>query len=425
MPRLNGRRSTRAPCARATSAVRSAEPSSTTTISKPASKARISSTTRPMHISSLRAGTIATRRRAASPSSAAGRGSVAASATGGLDRLRRLRGQAEEVEHASRAVRVGVLVERALAGAAPQLLRGHRVGEELAVQARRLVLVVRDEQLLPRLEPALDTLVGVRDDRGAGHRELERPRRRRGEEPRVSAPREVQVDPRGGDSAVEGVEGHVADEARAAGVALEVVAAEGEVDFGETAARLADERAHPVAPELVAVSVEEDVRLLLDPKRPEELGVGGPEDGLRAAGAELPEPGQASFRVREHEVVLGWVGPVVVVEPRVHAAELGQAHRHVAVVEDDRDAEALAQVRGDPAQVAHRDGEDDDRVDVSLPLEDSLQVALPARRDEAPDQLALCTVRVAGLALGAAQVAVALEAGGEVADARVGLALAV
>src|SRR2546423_9034700 len=153
MPGLNGRRSPRAPGARATSPVRSAEPSSTTTISKPASKARISSTTRPMQSSSLRAGTIATRRRAASPSSAAGRGSVAASATGGLDRLRGLRAQPEEVEYAARAVRVGVLVERALAGAAPQLFRGRRVGEELAVKGRGRVLVSGDEQLLARLEP--------------------------------------------------------------------------------------------------------------------------------------------------------------------------------------------------------------------------------------------------------------------------------
>src|SRR5437764_7406343 len=318
MPRLNGRRSTRAPWARATSAVRSAEPSSITTISKPASKARISSTTRPMQSSSLRAGTIATRRRA-----------------------------------------------------------------------------------------------------------LERPRGRGGVEAGVRAPGEVQVDPCGGDRAVEGVEGDVADEARAAGVALEVAPAEGEVDLRQAAARLADERAHPVAAELVAVAVEEDVRLLLDGERPEELRVGGPEDGLGAPGAELLEAGQAALGVREHEVVLGRVGAVVVVEARVHAAELGQAHRHVAVVEDDRDAEALAQVRRDPAQVAHRDGEDDDSADVALALEDPLEVAPPARRHPAPDQLALQPAGVAGLGLGAPQVAVALEPGGDAAGPRIGLALAV
>src|SRR5438270_4407903 len=170
MPRLNGRRITRAPCARATSAVRSAEPSSTTTISKPESKARISSTTRPMQASSLRAGTIATRRRALSSSSGVGRDSVAVSATRRLDRLRRLRGQPEEVEQAPRAVRVGVLVERPLPRPAPELVRGRAIGEQLAVQARRLVLVARDEQLLPRLEPPPDTFVRIRDDRRSGHR---------------------------------------------------------------------------------------------------------------------------------------------------------------------------------------------------------------------------------------------------------------
>ena len=65
---------------------------------------------------------------------------------------------------------------------------------------------------------------------------------------------------------------------------------------------------------------------------------------------------------------------MVVVEPRVHAAELGQAHRHVAVVEDDGHAEALAQELRDPAQVRHRDGEDDDRVDVALALEQRLEM---------------------------------------------------
>jgi len=33
---------------------------------------------------------------------------------------------------------------------------------------------------------------------------------------------------------------------------------------------------------------------------------------------------------------------VVVVEAGVHATELGQAHGHVAVVEDDRDVETVA-----------------------------------------------------------------------------------
>ena len=95
---------------------------------------------------------------------------------------------------------------------------------------------------------------------------------------------------------------------------------------------------------------------------------------------------------------------MVVVEARVHAAELGQAHRHVAVVEDHRHPEALAQEGRDPAEVRHRDGEDDDRVDVALGLEQLRQVPLPARRHPAPDRLArrLVEDRLVGRLLGAA-----------------------
>ena len=103
---------------------------------------------------------------------------------------------------------------------------------------------------------------------------------------------------------------------------------------------------------------------------------------------------------------------MVVVEARVHAAELGQAHRHVAVVEDDRHAEALAQVGRDPAEVRHRHGEDDDRVDVLLRLEHPGQVPPPARRHPAPDRLArdLVERRLVRRVLGPPQVAVALDA---------------
>ena len=138
---------------------------------------------------------------------------------------------------------------------------------------------------------------------------------------------------------------------------------------GRGPARLADHRRHPVAAELVPVAVEEDVVELLDRLRREELGVGAPEDRLRAPRAELEQARQPALGVRDDEVVLGRVGAVVVVEAGVHAAELGQAHRHVAVVEDHRHAEALAQVGRDAAEVRHRDGEDDDRVDVLLALE--------------------------------------------------------
>src|SRR5436305_10130893 len=73
MPRLKGRRTTWAPRSAAMPAVRSIEPSSTTTTSKPGSNARISSMTRPTVASSFRAGTIAMRLSSASlPSNATG-----------------------------------------------------------------------------------------------------------------------------------------------------------------------------------------------------------------------------------------------------------------------------------------------------------------------------------------------------------------
>ena len=201
-------------------------------------------------------------------------------------------------------------------------------------------------------------------------------------------------------------------EPRAAGVALEVTAAERELELGRGAARLADHRRHPVPAELVAVAVEEDVVHLLDAPRREELGIGAPEDRLRAARAELAQPPEPALRVRDDEVVLGRIGAVVVVEAGVHAAELGQAHWHVAVVEDHRHAEALAQVRGDAAEVRHRHGEDDDRVDVALALEHPGQVAPPARRHPAPDRLPrdLVERRLVGRVLRPAQVPVALDA---------------
>ena len=93
---------------------------------------------------------------------------------------RRRPAEPDQLEQLPRAVRVGVLVEDALARAGAHRLGLRRVGEQLAVRGERLVGVVDDEQLLPRLEPALDPLVGVRDDRGAGGGELERPAGGRG-----------------------------------------------------------------------------------------------------------------------------------------------------------------------------------------------------------------------------------------------------
>ena len=127
-----------------------------------------------------------------------------------------------------------------------------------------------------------------------------------------------------------------------------------------------------------------------------------------------------------HEVVLARIGAVVPVEAGVHAAELGQAHRHVAVVEHDRDAEALAQRGRDAAEVRHRHGEDDDRVG-PLALDEPLEVPAPARRHPAPDHLARHPVAepVVRVVLGAAEVRVALQPRASVARAGERLALEV
>src|SRR6266542_5149442 len=202
MPRLNGSRRTCAPCSRATSAVRSTEPSSTTTISNPGSNARSSSITPPIAPSSFSAGTIA----------------ILLATCG--DSLQ----QARELEHTAGAVRIRVLVQGALARAPPELLGLRRIAEQQAVRGKRLVRVRDDEQFPAGLEPAFDSLVRIRDDRGSGSRELERAGGRRCEDRCVGAARDVQVDARGGDRPSEDVEGHVAELARVADVAAEVAA---------------------------------------------------------------------------------------------------------------------------------------------------------------------------------------------------------
>jgi hypothetical protein len=91
--------------------------------------------------------------------------------------------------------------------------------------------------------------------------------------------------------------------------------------------------------------------------------------------------------VREDEVVLRGIGTVVVVEARVHAAELRQAHRHVAVVEDDRNAVALPEERRDPAEVRHRHREHEHGVG-PLAGDEPVEVPAPAGRHDLPDRLA-------------------------------------
>src|SRR5579884_4564928 len=165
MPRLNGSRSTSAPAALAFSAV----PSETTTTSSDGSNARSSATTRPMFRSSLNAGTIAMRRSGDT----------------------RLLAEPEELEQPPRAMTVRVLLEHALACAAPQLLGAARIVEQLAVGGHRIVGARDDDHLGPRLEPPLDPLDRVGDDRRAGGCELEQPARRRRVDGGVRAPRDA------------------------------------------------------------------------------------------------------------------------------------------------------------------------------------------------------------------------------------------
>src|SRR5262249_7722544 len=152
------------------------------TISMSRSTARSSSITAPIEPSSLYAGTIATRLRAASCGSTVAGASCSVSA---MDRRPRRHAEAEQPEQQPRAVHVRVLVERSLARRAAELVRAARVVEQLSIRIDRLVRAGDDEQLAPRLEPPLDALVRVRDDRGAGHGQLERPRRGRGRNGRV------------------------------------------------------------------------------------------------------------------------------------------------------------------------------------------------------------------------------------------------
>src|SRR5579859_2078658 len=164
MPTLNGSRRTRAPFAAAAPAVSSREPSSTTTISISGSAARISSITAPIDLSSLYAGTSAIRRSAASRGSSPPGASWRASATDGH---RRRPAEPDQLEQPPSPVHVRVLVERALAGGTAELLRATRIVQQRAVRLHCFVGVRDDEQLATRLEPALDSLVRIRDDGGA------------------------------------------------------------------------------------------------------------------------------------------------------------------------------------------------------------------------------------------------------------------
>src|SRR5436190_7208688 len=167
--------------------------------------------------------------------------------------------QSEQLEPPLCSPQVGVLVEHAFARPAPELLCVTGIRQQIAIGGYGLVRVVHDDELASRLEPAFDPLVRVRDDRRAAGGELEWTTGRRGGDRRMGSPRDVEVDPRRRDRAREDVERNVTEQPCTADVPAEVAAAEREVEVAQPVARLADERRHPLPPELVAIAVEEDV----------------------------------------------------------------------------------------------------------------------------------------------------------------------
>ena len=222
------------------------------------------------------------------------------------------------------------------------------------MRRRRLLGVVDDQQLAARLEPALDPVVRIGDDRRAARRELERATRRRRVDGRVRTARDAEVDACGRDRPREDVERHVADQPRVAGVAAEVAPAEREVDVGQRVATA--RRPSPPSSRGGTCRRSRRRRRPAPSRRPAARRTRGRRPRRRPAPRRAPSSRSRSRPPSEFErtsVVLGRIGVVVPVEAGVHASELGQAHRHVAVVEDDRHAEPLAQRGRDPAQVRH------------------------------------------------------------------------
>src|SRR5437879_2196662 len=75
----------------------------------------------------------------------------------------------DQVEEATRPLDERVLFERALAGAAAELLGSPRIVEQVPVGGHRLLYARDDEQLTARLEPGLDPRMPVGHDRRARH----------------------------------------------------------------------------------------------------------------------------------------------------------------------------------------------------------------------------------------------------------------
>src|SRR5205085_5887380 len=129
----------------------------------PGSKAFSSSITRPTLASSFIAGTIASRFSDESPATCSAGGAASSSSAmrchgGG-------RTDPEQIQQPPRAVSIRVLVEDSRPRVATELLGCARVGEQLAVRADGFLRRTDDEQLASGLEPAVDPVVRIRDDR--------------------------------------------------------------------------------------------------------------------------------------------------------------------------------------------------------------------------------------------------------------------
>ena len=386
----------------------SLEASSTTTTSIAESNSRISSTTLPIAPDSFHAGTIATRRGKALPHTV----TPAPSPTSSSNRRARCAYVCSS--------RTRSRARRPISSACP----GSAISSRYAARASSALSTTTTSR--PGLEPALDPLVRIRDNRRTRGGELEGTRGGRSGNLRVRPSCHVEVDPCGGDRAGKDVERDVAEHARRAHVPLEVEPTEPEVELRSEPRRLTHHRLHPVTPELVAVAVEEDVHVLLDGLGREELGIGAPVEHVGPTRAELEQTRYPAMGVRQHEVVLPRVCAVVRVEPGVHAPVLGQAHRDVAVVEDDRDSEPGTKCVGDASQMRHGNREDHHCVG-SFALDQALEMAPPAGRHPPLDRLARQPIepRLLRMRLVAPEIAVALDPRERIPDGPVRLALAV
>src|SRR5204862_5908924 len=138
-----------------------------------------------------------------------------------------------------------------------------------------------------RLEPALDPRLGIRDDGCAAGGELEQPCGRGAFHGRMRSPSDVEINAACRYRAGEAVERDPANPLGRTKLPPKITAPDSEPKGAKRPAWLGDEPVHPFLPELVPVSVEEDVERLLLGLRREEVGVCPPEERLHPDGAKL------------------------------------------------------------------------------------------------------------------------------------------